>query len=111
MNFPDLHRHLGGATHARILWGWIEKHGRQTATAARLREQFPDYAAFSYFFNRPFTDLADYLSVHHLVEELQSEELAYFTHRAVRGAWMTRHRAQPVLDFSRDERNPIDQDL
>ena len=107
MNFPDLHRHLGGATHARILWGWIEKHGRQTATAARLREQFPDYAAFSYFFNRPFTDLADYLTVHHLVEELQAEELAYFTHRAVRGAAVFEALDYLELRFNPYKRTPI----
>lgn len=84
MNFPDLHRHLGGATHPRILWGYIEKHpGDQSAA---LRRRFASYEAFAHEFNRPFADLADYLTVHHLVEALQAEDVPYFTHRAVRGA-------------------------
>jgi adenosine deaminase len=86
MNFPDLHRHLGGATHPRILWGYIEKHGWNSAESARLRDRFPTYDDFAYEFNRPFRDLADYLTVHHLVEALQAEDVLYFTHRAVRGA-------------------------
>lgn len=86
MNFPDLHRHLGGATHPRILWGFIEKHGRDTAVSARLRERFPEYDDFYAFFNREFVDLADYLTVHHVVEELQSQDAGYFAHRAARGA-------------------------
>ena len=84
MNFPDLHRHLGGATHPRILWGYIEKHpGDQSAD---LRARFPTYADFAREFSRPFADLADYLTVHHLVEALQAEDVPYFTLRAVRGA-------------------------
>jgi adenosine deaminase len=86
MNYPDLHRHLGGATHPQILWGYIEKHGRETDLATELRARYPDYAAFSYEFNRPFRDLADYLTVHHLVEKLQAENIPYFVQRAARGA-------------------------
>lgn len=84
MNFPDLHRHLGGATHPRILWGYIEKHSG--GESARLRARFATFDDFAYTFNRPFVDLADYLSVHHLVEALQAEDVPYFTLRAVRGA-------------------------
>ena len=84
MNFPDLHRHLGGATQPRILWGYIEKHpGEQSAD---LRARFPTYEDFAREFSRPFADLADYLTVHHLVEALQAEDVPYFTLRAVRGA-------------------------
>ncbi|MBC7804633.1 MAG: adenosine deaminase [Akkermansiaceae bacterium] len=86
MNFPDLHRHLGGATHPRILWGYIEKHGRETDVACRLRERFGGYDGFAREFSRPFADLADYLTVHHLVESLQAEDVPYFATRAVRGA-------------------------
>jgi adenosine deaminase len=86
MNFPDLHRHLGGATHPRILWGYIEKHAGQTAESSRLRQKYAGYEAFAYEFNRPFDDLADYLTVHHMVEALQAEDVSYFTVRAVRGA-------------------------
>lgn len=86
MDFPDLHRHLGGATHPRILWGYITKHGVNSDESRRLQERFPNYEAFAREFNRPFVDLADYLTVHHLVEALQAEDVPYFTHRAVRGA-------------------------
>lgn len=86
MNFPDLHRHLGGATHPRILWGYITKHGRETEESKRLQTRFPTYEDFGHEFSRPFKDLADYLTVHHLVEALQTEDVPYFTHRAVRGA-------------------------
>lgn len=106
MNFPDLHRHLGGATHPRILWGWIEKHGRETRTAQRLRERFPTYEAFSQVFNRPFADLADYLTVHHLVEELQAENLPYFTLRAVRGATVFEAMDYLELRFNPYKRTP-----
>jgi adenosine deaminase len=86
MNFPDLHRHLGGATHPRILWGFITKHGSEHTASRELLERFPTYDSFAYEFNRPFKDLADYLTVHHLVEALQAQDVPYFTHRAVRGA-------------------------
>jgi adenosine deaminase len=86
MNFPDLHRHLGGATHPRILWGYLEKHGRGRDESERLRARFATYDDFAREFNRPFRDLADYLTVHHLVEGLQAEDIPYFTMRAVRGA-------------------------
>lgn len=86
MNFPDLHRHLGGATHPRILWGYVTKHGRDTKVAHDLRSRFGDYETFARQFSRPFADLADYLTVHHLVESLQAQDVAYFAARAVRGA-------------------------
>ena len=86
MNFPDLHRHLGGATHPRILWGYVEKHGRETPVAHGLRARFGDYETFAREFSRPFAGLADYLTVHHLVESLQAEDVSYFAARAVRGA-------------------------
>ncbi len=86
MNFPDLHRHLGGATHPRILWGYIEKHGRDTKVATALRARFGGYDGFAREFSRPFANLADYLTVHHLVESLQAADVPYFATRAVRGA-------------------------
>ena len=86
MNFPDLHRHLGGATHPRILWGYITKHAPESEESCRIRARFPQYEDFAREFSRPFRDLADYLTVHHLVEALQAEDVPYFTHRAVRGA-------------------------
>lgn len=84
MHFPDLHRHLGGATHPRILWGYIERHPGDAAEA--LRRRYGAYADFAREFDRPFADLADYLTVHHLVESLQAQDPGYFAHRAARGA-------------------------
>jgi adenosine deaminase len=86
MNFPDLHRHLGGATHPRILWGYVTKHAPGSIASRRILSRFASYESFSWEFNRPFRDLADYLTVHHLVEGLQGEDIPYFTHRAIRGA-------------------------
>jgi adenosine deaminase len=86
MNFPDLHRHLGGATHPRILWGYITKHASESDESIKIQRRFPTYDDFAHEFSRPFRDLADYLTVHHLVEGLQAEDVPYFTHRAVRGA-------------------------
>jgi adenosine deaminase len=67
------------------LWGYVEKH-ENSPEAARLRARFPAYEDFAREFSRPFRDLADYLTVHHLVEALQAEDVPYFALRAVRGA-------------------------
>ena len=107
MNFPDLHRHLGGATHPRILWGYITKHAAQSAESVRLRERFPTYEAFAREFNRPFRDLADYLTVHHLVEALQAEDVPYFTVRAVRGASVFESMDYLELRFNPYKRTPV----
>lgn len=106
MNFPDLHRHLGGATHPRILWGFIESHGRETAIASELRSRYPTFEQFSHEFNRPFRDLADYLTVHHLVEALQAESIPYFVHRAVRGAAVFEAMDYLELRFNPYKRTP-----
>ena len=104
MNFPDLHRHLGGATHPRILWGYIEKHA--TDECRRLRSLYPAYDDFAREFNRPFADLADYLTVHHLVEALQAEDVPYFTFRAVRGASVFESLDYLELRFNPYKRTP-----
>lgn len=106
MQFPDLHRHLGGATHPRILWGYVDKHPGDLA--ARLRRRYPDYASFADVFNRPFKDLADYLTVHHLVEELQAEDPGYFATRAVRGASVFESIDYLELRFNPYKRTPAD---
>jgi adenosine deaminase len=106
VNFPDLHRHLGGATHPRILWGFIEKHGRETKIATELRRRFESYDAFAFEFNRPFRDLADYLTVHHLVEALQAEDIPYFVQRAVRGAAVFEAMDYLELRFNPYKRTP-----
>jgi adenosine deaminase len=106
VNFPDLHRHLGGATHPRILWGFIEKHGRETRIAGELRARYPTYDDFAREFHRPFRDLSDYLTVHHLVESLQAEDMAYFTKRAVRGAAVFEAMDYLELRFNPYKRTP-----
>ncbi len=108
MNFPDLHRHLGGATHPRILWGYVTKHGRDTDVAHGLRSRFGDYEAFAREFSRPFTDLADYLTVHHLVESLQAQDVAYFATRAVRGASVFESIDYLEIRFNPYKRTPPD---
>ena len=105
MNFPDLHRHLGGATHPRILWGYIERRG-DSDEAARLRRVYPDYEAFAHEFTRPFRDLDDYLTVHHLVESLQAEDVAYFALRAARGAAVFESLDYLELRFNPYKRTP-----
>ena len=106
MNFPDLHRHLGGATHPRILWGYVEKRAHSSAQSAALRARFPAYEDFAHEFNRPFRDLNDYLSVHHLVEALQAEDVPYFAHRAVRGAAVFESLDYLELRFNPYKRTP-----
>ncbi|MBC8141000.1 MAG: adenosine deaminase, partial [Armatimonadetes bacterium] len=107
MNFPDLHRHLGGATHPRILWGYIVKHGRDTTVAYDFRSRFGDYETFAREFSRPFADLADYLTVHHLVESLQAQDVSYFATRAVRGASVFESIDYLEIRFNPYKRTPI----
>lgn len=106
MNFPDLHRHMGGATHPRILWGYIEKHEGVSDEATRLRRKYADYDAFAREFTRPFHDLDDYLSTHHLVEALQAEDVGYFALRAARGAAVFESLDYLELRFNPYKRTP-----
>jgi adenosine deaminase len=80
--YADLHRHLGGALHPRIIYKFLQ---RQDHSALGF---FPDYEGFYNWFTRPCRTLEEFVKIHTLVEELQSlEHLPYFCLRLCRGAY------------------------
>jgi adenosine deaminase len=93
-DYADLHRHLGGAVHPKVLYGYLSTHGPDVgATAAErdviqsLLQRFPTYAALKEHFATRQSTLDDYLTLHRLVEPLQTPAtMGYFLYRIVRGA-------------------------
>jgi adenosine deaminase len=80
--YADLHRHLGGALHPRIIYKFLQKNDHQVLS------YFPDYDGFYAWFTRPCRTLEEFVKIHTLVEELQSlEHLPYFCLRLCRGAY------------------------
>jgi adenosine deaminase len=80
--YADLHRHLGGALHPRIIYKFLQRHDH------RILGYFPDYDGFYNWFTRPCRTLEEFVKIHTLVEELQSlEHLPYFCLRLCRGAY------------------------
>ncbi len=80
--YADLHRHLGGALHPRIIYKFLENHDHP------VLNYFPDYDGFLNWFTRPCKSLEEFVKIHTLVEELQSlEHLPYFCLRLCRGAY------------------------
>jgi len=80
--YADLHRHLGGAIHPRIIYKFLQKQDHQ------ILNYFPDYEGFYNWFTRPCRSLEEFVKIHTLVEELQSlEHLPYFCLRLCRGAY------------------------
>jgi adenosine deaminase len=80
--FADLHRHLGGALHPRIIYKFLQRHDHP------VLGYFPDYDGFYSWFTRPCRSLEEFVKIHTLVEELQSvEHLPYFCLRLCRGAY------------------------
>lgn len=80
--YADLHRHLGGAIHPRIIYKFLQRHDH------RVLNYFPDYEGFYNWFTRPCRTLEEFVKIHTLVEELQSlEHLPYFCLRLCRGAY------------------------
>ncbi len=80
--YADLHRHLGGALHPRIIYKFLQRHDHP------VLGWFPDYEGFYNWFTRPCRTLEEFLKIHPLVEELQSlEHLPYFCLRLCRGAY------------------------
>jgi adenosine deaminase len=80
--YADLHRHLGGALHPRIIYKFLQKNDHQVLS------YFPDYDGFYSWFTRPCRTLEEFVKIHTLVEELQSlEHLPYFCLRLCRGAY------------------------
>lgn len=80
--FADLHRHLGGALHPRIIYKFLQRQDH------RVLGFFPDYEGFYNWFTRPCRTLEEFVKIHTLVEELQSlDHLPYFCLRLCRGAY------------------------
>jgi adenosine deaminase len=80
--YADLHRHLGGALHPRIIYKFLQRHDHP------VLGYFPDYDGFYNWFTRPCRTLEEFVKIHTLVEELQSfEHLPYFCLRLCRGAY------------------------
>ncbi|MBI4532826.1 MAG: adenosine deaminase [Candidatus Melainabacteria bacterium] len=80
--YADLHRHLGGAIHPRIIYKFLQRHDHPVLNF------FPDYDGFYNWFTRPCRTLEEFVKIHTLVEELQSvEHLPYFCLRLCRGAY------------------------
>lgn len=80
--YADLHRHLGGALHPRIIYKFLQKNDHP------VLNYFPDYEGFYSWFTRPCRTLEEFVKIHTLVEELQSlEHLPYFCLRLCRGAY------------------------
>lgn len=80
--YADLHRHLGGALHPRIIYKFLQRQDHQ------ILSYFPDYDGFYSWFTRPCRTLEEFVKIHTLVEELQSlEHLPYFCLRLCRGAY------------------------
>ena len=81
--YADLHRHLGGAIHPRIIYKFLQRQDHQ------ILNYFPDYDGFYNWFTRRCNTLEEFVKIHTLVEELQSlEHLPYFCLRLCRGAYM-----------------------
>jgi adenosine deaminase len=118
-DYAEIHRHLGGAVHPKILFGYLQQHGPDIAATARERDwiaqllrRFPDYEGLRTHFASVRPTLDDYLELHKLVEPLQTPAaMAYFLYRIARGARVFEHvallelRFCPYLrtDLSRDE--------
>jgi len=80
--YADLHRHLGGALHPRIIYKFLQRQDHAVLGF------FPDYEGFYNWFTRPCRTLEEFVKIHTLVEELQSlEHLPYFCLRLCRGAF------------------------
>ena len=63
--FAELHLHLGGAILPHILYVRLQREGHP------LLRKFPTADRFERFFTRRRRDLADYLKMHTLVEQIQ----------------------------------------
>jgi adenosine deaminase len=93
-DFADLHRHLGGAVHPKVLFGYLVQEGPDGGTSPlerdtirKLLERFPTYQDLRHHFATRTPTLVDYLELHKLVEPLQTPAaMAYFLYRIVRGA-------------------------
>lgn len=106
-DYADLHRHLGGAVHPKILFGYLREHAADAGLTpqernwiAHLLARFPDYTSLRAHFALRRPTLAEYLQLHALVEPLQTPgAMAYFLYRIARGARIFEHASLLELRF------------
>jgi adenosine deaminase len=106
-DYADLHRHLGGAVHPKILFGYLHEHAadagltpRERDLIAHLLARFPDYDSLRSYLTVQRPTLEDYLQLHGLVEPLQTPgAMAYFLYRVARGARIFEHTSLLELRF------------
>lgn len=106
-DYADLHRHLGGAVHPKILYGYLQEHAADGGLTPyerdwihRLLQRFPEYDALRAYFSARRATLEDYLELHKLVEPLQTPgAIAYFLYRIARGARIFEHASLLELRF------------
>jgi adenosine deaminase len=106
-DYADLHRHLGGAVHPKILYGYLREHTADAGLTPherdwiqRLLKRFPHYDNLRTYFAARRATLEDYLELHKLVEPLQTPgAMAYFLYRIARGARIFEHASLLELRF------------
>ncbi|MBK6428705.1 MAG: adenosine deaminase [Blastocatellia bacterium] len=107
-DFADLHRHLGGAVHPKVLFGYLQSDGPDAGvtppereTIRQLLERFPTYPDLKRHFATRQPTLVDYLELHKLVEPLQTPgAMGYFIYRIIRGARIFEQTSLLELRFS-----------
>jgi adenosine deaminase len=107
-DYADLHRHIGGAVHPKVLYGYLSTRGPDAGATPAEREvirgllqRFPTYAALKESFATRKPTLDDYLELHKLVEPLQTPAtMGYFLYRIVRGARIFEQTSLLELRFS-----------
>jgi adenosine deaminase len=107
-DYADLHRHLGGSVHPKVLFGYLMEEGPDVGATplerdaiAELLERFPTYADLKTHFATRQPTLPDYLELHKLVEPLQTPRaMAYFLFRIIRGARVFEQTSLLELRFS-----------
>lgn len=106
-DYADLHRHLGGAVHPKILFGYLREHAadagltpRERDSIARLLSRFPDYDSLRTYLTARHPTLEEYLQLHSFVEPLQTPgTMGYFLYRIARGARIFEHASLLELRF------------
>jgi adenosine deaminase len=106
-DYADLHRHLGGAVHPKILYGYLREHAadigltsRERDAIAALLSRFPDYDSLRGYFTARHPTLEEFLQLHSLVEPLQMPgTMHYFLYRIARGARFFEHTSLLELRF------------
>src|SRR5436853_2963272 len=107
-DYADLHRHVGGAVHPKVLYGYLTTRGPDAGATPTEREvirgllrRFPTYAALKAHFATRQPTLDDYLELHKLIEPLQTPAtMGYFLYRIVRGARVFEQTSLLELRFS-----------